>query len=79
MPDSGFHSIHDGEFRVPLNLQGYSGVLSTYDGASSRVVLQKLISSRDVQDGSCLVAMSGGNSLVLAWYFSILVVGISCS
>ena len=35
------------------------------------------MSSRDVQGGSCLAAMSGGYSLVLAWDFSIIVVGVN--
>ena len=48
------------------SLGGYSGSLSTSSGASSQVVLGRLISSRDVQGGSCLVARSGGYSLVLA-------------
>ena len=77
--DSGFHSIHGGELGIPLDLRGYSGFLSTYNGASSRVVLQQLVSSRDVQDGSCLVSMLCGNSLVLAQDFPIIVVGVRCS
>jgi len=48
------------------SLGGYSESLLTSSGASSRVVLGQLISSRDVQGGSCLVARSGGYSLVLA-------------
>ena len=79
VPDSGFHLIHGGELGIPLDLWGYSGFLSTYSGASSRVVLQQLISSKDVQYGSCLVSMLGGNSLVLAWDFPIVLVGVSCS
>ena len=30
-----------------------------------------------MQGGSCLAAMSGGYSLVLAWDFSIIVVGVN--
>ena len=74
--------------RVPLELwwvtwgfsrvwEGYSGSLSTCGGGSSRVVLGQLVSRRDVQGGSCLVAMSGGYSLDLAWNCSIIVVGVN--
>ena len=59
------------------SLEGYSGSLSTCGGASSQVVLGQLVSSRDVQGGSCLVAMSGGYSLDLAWNCSIIVVGVN--
>ena len=41
------------------------------------MVLGRLVSSRDVQGGSCLVAMSSGYSLVLAWNFSIIVLGVN--
>lgn len=58
-----------GILRVPLDL--LEGLFS--------VVLQQLVSSRDVQDGSCLVSMLCGNSLVLAQDFPIIVVGVSCS
>lgn len=60
-----------------LSLMGILGS-STYNGNSSRKVLQQLASSRDVQDGSCLVSMLCGNSLVLA-QTPIIVVGVSCS
>ena len=74
--------------RVPLELwwvtwgfsrvwEGYLGFLLTCRGASSRVALGKFISSRDVQSGSCLVAMSGGYSLDLAWNFPIIVVRVN--
>ena len=74
--------------RVPLELwwvtwgfsrvwEGYLGFLLSCRGASSRVALGKFISSRDVQSGSCLVAMSGGYSLDLAWNCSIIVVGVN--
>ena len=52
--------------------QGSSGSSKLQQGhwASSRVFLGRLISSMDVQCRSCLVAVSGGSSLVLAFYFS---------
>ena len=56
---------------------GYSGFLSTCGGASSQVVLGRLVSSRDVQSASCLFPILGGYSLVLAWDFSIVVVGVN--
>ena len=59
------------------SLEGYSGSLSTCGGASSQVVLGQLVSSRDVQGGSCLVAISGGYSQDLAWNCSIIVVGVN--
>ena len=54
----------------------YSEFLLTCGGASCRVPLGLLISSRDVQGGSCLVAMTGSCSLVLARSYSLLVVGV---
>ena len=56
---------------------GFSLELQLGCQTSSRVVLWQLISSRDVQGGSCLVAMLGGCSRILAWDFSILVLGVN--
>ena len=36
----------------------------------------QLFSSRDVRGGSCLVAMTGGYSVILARDYSIIVVGV---
>ena len=46
-------------------------------GASSRVVLGRLFSSRDVQYGSPLVEFPSDYSLVLAWIFTLVVVGVN--
>ena len=62
---------------VLLDLGWFSGFVTTCSGASCRVLLGQLISSMDVQGGSCLVAMSGGYSLDLAWNCSIIVVGVN--
>ena len=72
----GFHASCHGDLGFPFMLGWYSGFL-TCSGASSHVVLGQLISSRDVQGGSCLVAMFQGYSLLLAWDFSIFVVGFN--
>ena len=64
-----------GEVGVLLELVWYSGFLVTCSGASCRVLLGLLFSSRDVQGGSCLVAMMRGCSLVTASDYSIIVVG----
>ena len=57
---------------------GFSLELQLGCQTSSRVVLGQLISSRDVQGGSCLVAMTGGCSLGIASDYSIVVVRV-CS
>ena len=64
------------EVRVLLEFGWYSGFLVTCSGASCLVLLGRLISSRDVQGGSCLVAMMGGCSLVMASDYSVVVVGV---
>ena len=64
------------EIGVLLELCWYSGFLVTCSGASCRVLLGQLISRRDVQGGSCLVAMMGGCSIVMARDYSIIVVGV---
>lgn len=60
---------------VLLELGWFSGFVTTCSGASCRVLLGQLISSMDVQGGSCLVAMMRGCSLVTASDYSIIVVG----
>jgi len=61
------------EVRVLLEFGWYSGFLVTCSGASCLVLLGRLISSRDVQGGSCLVAMMGEQSLDLARDYSVIV------
>ena len=76
-----------GELGVPLELGWYSGFLSTDGGASSRIVLWRLVSSRFVQSGSNLVTMSGHgttlscleSNLLLRWVQFSLVRGTSSS
>ena len=75
--DAGFRWIHGTEFGVLLELGWYSGFLATCGGASCRVLFGRLISSRDVHGGLCLVAVTGGCSLVLKRDFSIIVVGVN--
>ena len=77
MCHSVFNSSHCRELGVPLELGWYSVFLVTCSGASSRVVLGQLISSRDVKGGSCIVAMSGGYSLGFSWDYSNFVVGFN--
>ena len=67
---SGFISRGNRDLVDPLKFQ--QGLW-----ASSLVFLGRLISSTDVQCSSCLVAVSGGSSLVLACYFSNFVVGFN--
>ena len=74
-------------YRIPLDLwhrsQGYPQtwlvfrVPGDFGGMSCQVFLRRLISSRDGQVGSFLVAMTGGCSLVLATDYSIVVVGVN--
>ena len=61
---------------VLLDLGWFSGFMTTCSGASCRVLLGQLISSMDVQGGSCLVAMMGEWSLDLARDYSLLVVRV---
>ena len=68
------HWNRGGEIMVLLELGWYSRFLATCGGASCQVLLGRLIFSRDVQGGSCLVAMMGDCSLVLARDYSIIVV-----
>ena len=65
-----------GEVGVLLELVWYSGFLVTCSGASCRVLLGLLFSSRDVQGSSCLVAMMGEFSLDLARDYPIMVVKV---
>ena len=76
MWDAGFHCSHGGKLGVLLELCWYSGFLLICNGTSCRVPLGKLVSIRDVQGSSYLVAMMGGCSLVLARDYSIIVVGV---
>ena len=57
--DAGFHCNHGRKLGVFLKLCWYSGFLLICDGTSCRVPFGKLISIRDVQGGSYLVAMTG--------------------
>ena len=75
--DAGFHCSHGGKLGVLLELCWYSGFLLICNGTSCRVPLGKLVSIRDVQGGSYLVAMMGGCSLVLARDYSIIVVRVN--
>ena len=61
---------------VLLELGWFSGFMTTCSGASCRVLLGQLISSMDVQGGSCLVAMMGEFSLDLARDYPIMVVKV---
>ena len=61
---------------VLLELGWFSGFVTTCSGASCRVLLGQLISSMDVQGGSCLVAMMGEWSLDLARDYSLVIVGV---
>ena len=74
--DAGFPWSHGEEVVVLLVLGWYTVFLVTCSGASCQVLLGQLISSRDVQGGSCLVAMMGVFSLVLARGYSLLVVRV---
>ena len=74
--DAGFPWSHGEEVVVLLVLGWYTVFLVTCSGASCQVLLGQLISSRDVQGGSCLVAMMGGCSIVMARDYSIVVVGV---
>ena len=65
------------EVGVLLELGWYSGFLATWGGATCQVFLRQLVSSSNVHGGSCLVAMTGGCSVVLARDYSILVVGVN--
>ena len=74
--DSGLlwrRGVEDG---VLLELGWFSGFVTTCSGASCRVLLGQLISSMDVQGGSCLVAMMGEWSLDLARDYSLVIVGV---
>ena len=64
------------ELGVLLELGWYSGFPATCGGASCRVLLGLLFSSRDVQGGSSLVAMMGECSLDLARDYPIMVVRV---
>ena len=75
--DAGFRWIHGTEFGVLLELGWYSGFQAACSGASCQVLLWQLFSSRDLQGGSCLVAMTGDYSLVLARDYSLLVVRVN--
>ena len=50
------------------------GFLSSYSGSSSRIVLGRLISSRDVQGGSCLFVICRWLVTSLPFVFSLVVV-----
>ena len=76
--DAGCHWSHGGKLGV-LKLHWYSGFLLIHNGTSCRVPLGQLASSRDVQGGSYLVAVTGGCSLVLARDYSLLGPGQLCS
>ena len=67
--------FHGRDVGALLELGWCSVFLETCGRASCRVLLGRLISSRDVQGGSCLVAMMRGCSLVTASDYSIIVVG----
>ena len=68
------HCNCDGEIMVLLELGWCSQFLKTCSGASCRGLLGQLFSSKDVQGGSCLVAMTGGCLLILARDYSVVVV-----
>lgn len=70
MGNLGFLSSCDGKLGFSLELQPECQT-------SSQVVLGQLISSRDVQGCSCLFAMLGSYSRILAWDFSILVLRVN--
>ena len=76
MCNAGSHWSHGGEFGVLLEVRWYSGFLVTCSGASYQDILGPLISSRDVEGGPRLVAMTGGCSLVMASDYSVVVVGV---
>ena len=73
---AGLHWSPGGEVGVLLELGWYSGFQVACSGASCQVLLWQLFSSRDLQGGSCLVAMTGGYSVILARDYSIIVVGV---
>ena len=68
--------FHGRDVGALLELGWCSVFLETCGRASCRVLLGRLISSRDVQGGSCLVVLTGGYLLVLARDYSIIVVGV---
>ena len=74
---AGLHWSPGGEVGVLLELGWYSGFQAACSGASCQVLLWQLFSSRDLQGGSCLVAMTGDYSLVLARDYSIIVVRVN--
>ena len=73
---AGLHWSRGREVGVLLELGWYSGFLAACSGASCQVLFWQFFSSRDLQGGSCLFAMTGDYSLVLARDYSIIVVGI---
>ena len=69
---------HGGELRFPFELEGvYTGFLSTCGGASSQAVLGLLVSSRDVHDGSCQVAVCQWLLTSIGMVFTLVVVGVN--
>ena len=74
--DAVLHWSCGGSVGVLLKLGWYLGFLVTCSGTSCRVLLGCFVSSRDVQGGSCLVAVMDEFSLVLASDYSIIVVEV---
>lgn len=71
--DAGLHWSRGGEAGV-LELGCYSGFLETCGGVSCQVLLGRLVSKKDKQSKSCLVAVTCASSLVLQGI--IIVVGV---
>ena len=72
--DAVLHRSHGREAGVLPELGWYSGFLATCGGVSCLVLLGRLISGKDMQSGSCLVAVTYGGSLVVQGI--IIVVGV---
>ena len=74
--DAGLPWSRGKEVGILFELRWYSGFLVTCSGASYQDILGPLISSRDVEGGPRLVAMTSGCSLVMASDYSVVVVGV---
>ena len=75
--DSGLHLSHGGELNFLLKLGGYTWFLLCCDGASSHDVLGRLASLGMCRLASLLLQCVGDYSLVLAWDFSLDMVGVN--